>query len=191
MSPSAHSFANEQLWRLSFPSESRQLEVPALSSVRQIWLALQGSWLNGLQRSRYVHALWSGVFESESTMVMSHAPAIPSGSLLPHAWSSPSQHTGEQRPVTGPPSVQALPTHARPGRHELPPALLGQQLWPAGNCWLPCTSTQWVVVVPETTHSCFLPFAVSGQSWRTRSHGPFTAVQCPPPSLPESMGGEN
>ena len=29
----------------------------------------------------------------------SHAPAIPSGSLFSHAWSSPLQHAGAQRPV--------------------------------------------------------------------------------------------
>ena len=42
---------------------------------------------------------------------------------------------------------------------------------------------------PETTHSCFLPFASFGQSCRTRSHGPRAGVHLPPPSRPASGAG--
>ena len=110
-----------------------------------------------------------GVACRQSTSVMSHAPEMPSGSLFPHAWSSPLQHAGEHRPVVaGPPSTHGLPTHVSPGRHGLPAALFGQQPRPIGSCWLLSTGRHSVPFDALTTHSC-----CAGQSWRTMSQLPF------------------
>src|SRR5690349_8693196 len=80
--PNLHGAPSGRLFELMQPA------VPTLSSTRQTLLTAHGSCLNGLQRSRYEQTLWISFSPTKSER--SHEPAMPSGSLLPHAWSSPS-----------------------------------------------------------------------------------------------------